>query len=53
MIDLDVQGLSYSMEDLVPWPVVEPGSPTLGARCLSHWTTKDSLGYILYEESTL
>ena len=30
------------MQDLVPWPGMEPqGPPTLGVRSLSHWTTRD------------
>ena len=33
--------LSWGMWDLVPWPVVEPGSPALEAQSLSHWTTKE------------
>ena len=34
-------GLSCSMWDLVPWPQIEPGPPALGARWLSHWTTRE------------
>ena len=37
----DMQTLSYGMWDLVPWPRIEPGPPTLGAQSLNHWTTKD------------
>ena len=33
--------LSCGMWDLVPWPGIEPGSPTLGAQRLSHWTTRE------------
>ena len=29
------------MQDLVPWPGIEPGAPALGARSLTHWTTKE------------
>ena len=25
----------------VPWPGIEPGPPALGARSLSHWTTRE------------
>ena len=31
-----LQTLSCGMWDLAPWPGIEP---TLGAQCLSHWTT--------------
>ena len=31
--------LSCSVWDLVPGPGVEPGTPALGARGLSHWVT--------------
>ena len=30
---------SCSKRDLIPWPGIEPGLPSLGARSLSHWTT--------------
>ena len=29
------------MQDLVPWPRIEPGPPALGAWSLSHWTTRE------------
>ena len=29
------------MRDLVPRPGMEPGSPALGARSLTHWTTRE------------
>ena len=32
---------SSSTWDLVPWPVVKPGSPALGVWSLSHWTTRE------------
>ena len=32
---------SCSMWDLVPWPGIEPRPPALGARSLSHWTTRE------------
>ena len=28
------------MWDLVPWPGIEPGSPTLGMQSLDHWTIR-------------
>ena len=34
---------SCGMWDLVPWPGIEPGPPALGARSLSHWTTREVL----------
>ena len=35
--------LSCSMWDPVPWLVIEPGPPALGAQHLSCWTTRKSL----------
>ena len=32
---------SCHMWDLVPWPESKPRPPALGARSLSHWTTKE------------
>ena len=32
---------SCGMQDLVPQPGIEPGSPTLGAQSLSHWATRE------------
>ena len=37
-------GLSEGMWDLIPWPGIEPGSPALGARSPSHWTTREVPG---------
>ena len=43
-------GLSYSLQDLLvaaacgiyfPGPGIEPGPPALGARSLTHWTTRE------------
>ena len=39
-IHLTALGLC-SMWDLVPWPEIEPGSPGLGAQCLTHWTPRE------------
>ena len=36
-------GLSYSMQDLVPWPEIKPSPPALGMQSLSHWTTREAL----------
>ena len=33
--------LNYSMWDLLPCPGLEPGTPALEARSLSHWTTRE------------
>ena len=33
--------LRCNMQDLVPWPGIEPGPPALGAWSLSPWTTKE------------
>ena len=36
----DVWILSCGMWDLVSWPGIVPGPPTMGAQSLSHWTTR-------------
>ena len=36
-----MQSLSCGMWDLVSWPGIETGSPALGVRSLSHWTTRE------------
>ena len=36
-----MQTLSCGLRDLVPWPGIEPGPPALGAKSLSHWTTRE------------
>ena len=36
-----MQTLSCGMRDLVPRPGIKPGPPALGARSLSHWTTRE------------
>ena len=33
--------LSCSMWDLVPWPGIQPETPSLGTWSLSHWTTTE------------
>ena len=33
------QVFSCSMQDLVPWPGIEPRPPALGTQSLSHWNT--------------
>ena len=40
-IYLAALGLSCGMWDLVSWPRIEPRSPELGTRSLSHWTTRE------------
>ena len=40
-IYLAVLGLSCGMQDLVPWPGIEPGPPVLGLWSLRHWTTRE------------
>ena len=37
----DMRTPSCSMDDLVPWPGMEPGWPALGVQSLSHWTTRE------------
>ena len=39
---LAMPGLNCGMWDLVPWPGIEPGPPSLGAQNLSHWTTRET-----------
>ena len=34
--------LSCGMQDLVPWPGIEPGPPALGAWSLNCWTPRES-----------
>ena len=36
-----MQALSGGMWDLVPLPGIKPEPPALGARSLSHWTTRE------------
>ena len=38
-IYLAALGVSWGMQDLVPWPGIEPGPPTLGVKSLTHWPT--------------
>ena len=40
-IYLTALDLSCNMWDLVPQPGIEPGSPALAVRSLSHWTTRE------------
>ena len=40
-IYLATPGLSCGMQDLVPWPGVEPWLPVLGHGALSHWSTRE------------
>ena len=35
------------MQDLVPWPRIEPGTPALGAQSLSHRTTREIPYYLI------
>ena len=51
---LDMHGPHCSMQDLVPWPGIEPGLPALEARSLSHWTTRKVLRpEIFYSDKTV
>ena len=38
--------LSFDMWDLVPWPLIRPRPPALGAGSLSHWTTRDIPAFV-------
>ena len=35
------QGLCFGIQNLVPWPEMEPGPHALGAWSLNHWTTRE------------
>ena len=37
------------MQDLVPWPGIEPGPPALGIWTLSHWATRKSLPEVIFQ----
>lgn len=41
IFSFNVQTLRCNMQDVVPWPVIEPGSPVLGAQVLTHQTTRE------------
>ena len=43
LINLAALGLSCRMQDLVPWPGIEPRPPALGAWNLNHWPPEKSL----------
>ena len=54
-LSLSLSGLSCGMKDLqgglqdpVLWPGIEPRPPASGAQGLSHWTTKEVLGWGLF-----
>ena len=49
LIYVTAPGLSCSTWDLVPWPGIEPSPPALGARSLSHWTTKEIPRYSFFD----
>ena len=42
--------LNCSMWDLVPWPGIEPKPPTMGAKSLSHSTTREVPGISLWDD---
>ena len=46
-------GLSFRMQDLVPWLGNKPGPPGLGAWSLSHWTTREVSTFVNYFNSHL
>ena len=43
----DLQSLLQHMRDLRPCSGMEPGSPALGAKSLSHWTNREVQKLIL------
>ena len=46
-------GLSCGMQDLVLLPGMEPGSPALGVRSLSHWITREVPHLVFIEEEII
>ena len=46
-------GLHCGMGDLVPWPGIQPGFPTVEARNLTHWTLgKSQHGFFFFARMT-
>ena len=45
--------LSWGMQDLFPWPGIEPRSLHLGAKSLSHWITREVSIYFIYRSLCL
>ena len=43
LLSCDMRTLSCGLWDLVPRPGIEPRPPALGARSLTHWTTREVL----------
>ena len=39
----------YDMQDLVPWPEIEPGPPALGSQSLSHWTPREDPSFSILQ----
>ena len=44
---------SCSLWDLVPWPGIKPRAPAVGARSLSHWTTREAPRSFVFKEEHL
>ena len=44
-------GMWTLMQDLVPWPGIEPWPPALGAQSLSHWITREVPIYLFFKYS--
>ena len=40
---------SYDMQDLVPWPEIEPGPPALGSQSFSHWTPREDPSFSILQ----
>ena len=53
LIHLSALGLSCGIWHLVPWPGIDLGPPALGAWSLSHWTTREAPGNILWLSETV
>ena len=51
ILSCGMRTLSCSMWDLVPCPGIEPGPLSLGARSLSHWTTREVLITVVFVRS--
>ena len=43
--------LSWGMQDLVPWPRINPRPPALGMWNLNHWATREVPGLVLTKNS--
>ena len=47
-LSCSVQTLSWDVWELVPWPGIKSRPPALGTQSLSHWTTRESLNFFIF-----